>query len=407
MNKEGVNLSDNGHPVLFVVALSLMESGLSGGDVRLRAMMQRLQKHARIVVFTSPAGKRNMAEWGVDADYVISWRFPEKLRQSSDVFAQLGSYWSLVTIRTKVPQVPEPDIIYVQTDFSFEVKLGVRLKKRFPDSRLVILSHHSYREIYEHTGQLHHLIFEKMQEYSFKLMAKYADRVMILPTVTGDMEFEDMVKAGVPESRISRMWNGVDLDVIESVGDEDKRYDACVIGLRKNKGLEDVAGIWADVCKRRPESVLYIIGGMAKSDRAWLVRESKTAGIGGNIVFGGHFSPPQLYSEIKKARICIAPTHQEPYGIAICEAMACGLPVVGYDLENYRRLHSGIVEIVSCFDRSEFARKVVDFLNHAEKCLKLGQKARTHSRAFDNNRIAQDEWEVIKDAHEDVRDEIL
>lgn len=52
-------------PVIFVVTLSLMEHGLSGGDVRLRAMLQRWCKKADIVVFTSPAGQKNMESWGI------------------------------------------------------------------------------------------------------------------------------------------------------------------------------------------------------------------------------------------------------------------------------------------------------------------------------------------------------
>ncbi len=382
-------------PVLYVVALSLMEHGLSGGDVRLRAMLQRWQHLADITVFTSPAGKRNMSSWELhNIFYVTSRSFCEKLRQKNDIFAQLGNYWSLLTVKTGSIK-KTPDIIYVQTDFPFEVKLGVRLKKKFPSAKLVALSHHSYREIYELTGRKHHLILKKMQEYSYRLMAKYADYVTVLPTVTGDFCEQDLIVAGVDKGKIGRMWNGVDLDVINDVSDVEKEYDACIIGLRRNKGLEDVPEIWINVCKDMPSAKLYVIGNIADNDKKWLQQRLDSAGLKDSVVFGGHFSPPDLYREIKKARICIAPTHQEPYGIAICEAMAYGVPVIGYDLENYKRLHSGVIKTVRCYDYGIFANTILTLLATPKLLNEMAVQSKKHMIDFSNDKIALSDFNKI------------
>ncbi len=386
----------NSRPVIFVVALSLMEHGLSGGDVRLRAMLQRWQHEADITVFTSPAGKRNMENWGINVTFVTSLPFCEKMRQKSDVFAQISNYWSLLTIKiSKIVADLLPDVIYVQTDFPFEVKLGVRLKKRFKNARLFALSHHSYREIYGLSGKLHHLILKNMQEYSYRLLAKYADLVTVLPTVTGDFCKDDLLKAGVDEGKVDRMWNGVDIDVINDIEDVDKEYDACIIGLRKNKGLYDVSSIWQRICEKRSSSTLYIIGNIADMDEKWLLAELKKHGLEDSVIFGGHFSPPDLYREIKKAKLCIAPTHQEPYGIAICEAMACGLPVVGYDLANYRRLHENIVMTVPCYDFDAFADAAVLLLQNMDKLNEMSIQGKSHMLDFSNDKIAEVDFKQL------------
>jgi len=383
-------------PVICVVALSLMEQGLSGGDVRLRAMLQRWCKSADIIVFTSPAGKRNMESWGINVSYVLSYKFPESLRSRSDFIAQVGSYWNFFTIISRLSSgIRMPDVIYVQNDFLFEVALGVKLKQMFAEAKLVVLSHHSYREIYEQTKRFHHYILKKMQEFSFRLVAKDADLVTVLPTVTGDFCRDDLIKAGMAEDKIKRMRNGIDLGVLRKIKDVNKEYDACIIGLRRNKGLADVPVIWAKVCEMRPGSILYIIGSIADVDKEWLERELEFYGIRESINFGGHFNPPMLYKELKKAQVCIAPTHQEPYGIAICEAMACGLPVVGYNLENYKCLHSGVIETVTCFDCDKFARYIVALLDDVAGLHKKSEVGKEHMLAFDNDIIAKNDLNNI------------
>ena len=42
-------------------------------------------------------------------------------------------------------------------------------------------------------------------------------------------------------------------------------------------------------------------------------------------------------SVVKSVLVFVFPSHEEGWGIAICEAMACGLAVVAYDLPAYER----------------------------------------------------------------------
>lgn len=43
-----------------------------------------------------------------------------------------------------------------------------------------------------------------------------------------------------------------------------------------------------------------------------------------------------LYSLLKSSKVFVFPSHEEGWGIAVCEAMAAGLPIVAYDLAPFR-----------------------------------------------------------------------
>ncbi len=54
--------------------------------------------------------------------------------------------------------------------------------------------------------------------------------------------------------------------------------------------------------------------------------------LGGSIRYGGHLDGPALAAEIARASVFLfTPCWDEPFGLAAIEAMACGLPVAGFD----------------------------------------------------------------------------
>ena len=381
-------------PTVAVVALSLTERGLSGGDVRLRAMLQRWDRAADLWCATSPSGRSNMESWGIQAKYLVSGAFPEALRSKSLVFESIAMLWFALTLalgrgRRKLP---EPGIIYVQTDFIYEVWIGIVLQRQFPRARVVVLSHHSYREIYDLSGSFRHRVMLWQQSFTFRWIAQHADLVMVYDTVTGDIGERELLSSGTDPDRIVRMLNGVDLDAIGGGTDHEREFDACVIGLRKNKGLDDLVDVWKRVCARRPESTLYVIGAVSPADLASVRKSMAEFDLADSVTWGGHFSPPDLYREIRRCRICFAPTRQEPYGIAICEAMACGLPVVGYALANYERLHPGVVTTAPCYDQDALAETLVEILSSEDRVTSLGRVALEHVQRYDNDEIARSEW---------------
>ena len=48
-------------------------------------------------------------------------------------------------------------------------------------------------------------------------------------------------------------------------------------------------------------------------------------------IFTGHINPEELYKYYYASDIFVLPTHNDPWGLVVNEAMACGLPVIVTD----------------------------------------------------------------------------
>lgn len=181
-----------------------------------------------------------------------------------------------------------------------------------------------------------------LQERSFKTIAKYASRAWTYLTDAGDLVEQRLSFFGMPKTRIRRMACGINLHTIRKIPPPPRKtIDAVMIGIRPNKGLYDILPIWERVLALRPGSTLRLMGGMSGEEH--VLEEIRRKNLDSFISVlrpeKGLLSPSQYYAAIKDAKILFAPSHEEGWGMAVCEAMASELPVVAYDLPVYRRIY--------------------------------------------------------------------
>lgn len=146
---------------------------------------------------------------------------------------------------------------------------------------------------------------------------------------------------------------GVDLERFSPAPDAggDKPSRPLVIGTVKT--LEPVYGIdlllraYALLRARRPGrcAPLQLVGGGAQ--RADFERLAAELGIAEWVEFVGEVDHAQVPDRLRRLDIYVAPSRQESFGVAVVEAMACGLPVVVSDAgglpEVVRAGESGLV----------------------------------------------------------------
>ena len=185
-----------------------------------------------------------------------------------------------------------------------------------------------------------------MQRWSFKRIAARADAAWINDTLAGDEIERRLLALGMPASRIRRMQNGIDLAAITSARPQTLATDAVMIGVRPNKGLHDIIPIWERVQKLRPGTTLTLMGGM--SGETEVVNEIERLKLPITVFkpANGFLPAAEYYANIKEAKILFAPSHEEGWGIAVCEAMAAGLPVVAYDLPAYQKIYCGAYKAI-------------------------------------------------------------
>jgi glycosyltransferase involved in cell wall biosynthesis len=131
---------------------------------------------------------------------------------------------------------------------------------------------------------------------------------------------------------------GLDVEVIDkaTAGVSGKEYEAVFVGRHDTeKGIFDLVEIWNLVVKAHPEARLVIIGSCNPGNKVKLADSIHRYGLGDNVVLMGIVGDEEKYSLIKRSKLCLFPSHVEEWGIVPQEALACGLPVVVYDLPVY------------------------------------------------------------------------
>lgn len=131
---------------------------------------------------------------------------------------------------------------------------------------------------------------------------------------------------------------GLDCAAIDAVpAPPEKRYDAVFVGRHDTeKGVFDLLPIWAEVAVSVPGARLAMVGSSNPTNRARIEATIEALGIRDNVALLGMVDDRTKYATIKGSKVCLFPSYVEEWGIVPQEALACGLPVVAYDLPVYQ-----------------------------------------------------------------------
>jgi glycosyltransferase involved in cell wall biosynthesis len=144
-------------------------------------------------------------------------------------------------------------------------------------------------------------------------------------------------KNGVLPGRVHISGNGVDTDLIARFEASEKLYDAIFVGrVSRDKGVFDLVRMWDQIVQNNSESKLLIVG--TGPDLEDLKKLAEKSGISSRIIFAGRCEDSELYSLMKSSKIFLFPSRFEGWGLAVGEALACGLPVVSYDIPALREI---------------------------------------------------------------------
>lgn len=157
--------------------------------------------------------------------------------------------------------------------------------------------------------------------------------------VPGSAHREYLLSLGAPDDRIWLAPNAVDNQHFARVGPDSSSIWSQIgltgsppgsivlyVGrLRDEKGIPELL----DAAERLGDRATVVIVGDGP-DRARYERECERRGLR-NVVFAGFHDQEVLPSLYQVADIFVLPTHSDPWGLVLNEAMAAGLPVVCAD----------------------------------------------------------------------------
>ena len=185
---------------------------------------------------------------------------------------------------------------------------------------------HKWTAIIFHIIPRKRLVSYLIQQFSILLMRR-ADTVLVLNPLVK----EYLINRGFLSNRIYIQEVGIDEEAIKKVPNQTKIYEACFMGrLSPSKGIFDLPKIWQGM-----KGKLLIIGGGGFAEDA---RRLKSM-CGENIVFAGHKEGVEKFKLLKQSKVFIFPSYEEGLSLTIKEVLACGLPIVAWDLPVYEALY--------------------------------------------------------------------
>ena len=379
--------------------------GITGGPVRFHEVSKRFAAAGHVQhLMTTPGGQQMQTTLGCQLPMTV---VPASFLLRNEPCRPFRFWSYLVTSllwRFRAAKLPRTDVIATVSDYFCDIIPALAIKKR-TGAKWIAWIHHCETDPKVRPGNrlVNELTF-RMQRWSFKRIAAYADAAWINDTLAGDEIERRLLALGMPASRISRMQNGIDLSAITSASAPSFEHsniqtfehsnilpDAVMIGVRPNKGLHDIIPIWERVQKLRPGTTLTLMGGM--SGEAEVVKEIAARKLPITVFkpANGFLPAADYYAKIKEAKILFAPSHEEGWGIAVCEAMAAGLPVVAYDLPAYQKIYRGAYQAIPCFDFDAFAKAIVQTLDDPTEFARFQTLGTTCAARYDWNAIAADD----------------
>lgn len=365
-----------------IFANAALGKGLSGSDRIFIEVAKRLSKKNEVVIHVWEEGYQMCKREGLEnVDFkVMDIKFWYKFGFSVCYFARIiNSVWyALFTEKENSERI----ILYSASEFWMDSLPALILKLRFSKVRWVAawfqtapnpltgFSQGDRKNVY----RLSAIYYWLMQLPIKPLIKKWADYVL----VNNELEKKQFSELDV-QKKVFVMYGAVNVDEINKFRVKNKElgkiYDAVFQGrFHPQKGVVELVSIWKLVVEKFPDAKLVMIGDGPLMGE---VKENiKKLDLGKNIYLPGYvFDGEEKYRIFSQSKIVVHPAFYDSGGMASAEAMAFGIPCVGFNLKSYMYYYPKGMIKVELGDLQAFSNVIVDLLRNKSKKEEIGREA--------------------------------
>lgn len=334
--------------------------GSGGGAIRNHEINRRLAQHHEVTAVTvTYPGCRERVEDGVR--YVQAGRW-------------LGYFGSILTYFAAMPSVLwkyRSDLVIED----FVAPFGSCLAPLW--TRRPVVAHVQWLWAREKSQQ-YHLPFFLAERWGAR-----THRVML----TVSAAIAEKLHVMNPAARIVVIPNGVD-DAVWNLRPHRRHGLVCLGRLElKGKGLDLLLQAFSTIADGSDTSLRIVGEGL---DRAAVTSLAESLGVTHRVLQLGAVHGTERFELLASAQIVCCPSRYETFGLVALEALACGTPVVAFDLPAFRALlPSDAAILIPAFDTDAYAAALSALLADPERCRAMGDLGRRWARAFGWDRIAE------------------
>lgn len=370
-----------GRTTRLILLMNAYTAGISGGDVWCLEVVRRL-RGVEPVIITSKLGR--MACLG---------RGPEtaayRLTSTEDRCRRLGFTYLWRTFRAlsilRNPWPSGPVVLYASSDFFPDVipAAVMRLAKR----------NSIWTQKVYHIAPDHRRLAQLAQRFSHWIICRYADAAIVDNADVRD----HLVRSGMDADKAHVCKPGVMLPPppVPRTGTR-----AVYVGrVHPAKGIEELLQVWRLVCDRMPEARLALVGHVEDSIRVALHASIDEMGLANNVDVHGFVDDATRTEILNGSNVFMSASSEEGFGIALLEAMACGLPVVAWDIPAFEVFRQ-VGRLIRRGDHEVFADTVVDIFRDSAMQAHLGSMGRELARLHSWDTTAISEARIMGQAIE-------
>lgn len=367
-------------PIIKFISLSSHGSGISGGDRIWIEFVRFWQKQANIHLVTWDEGLAMFKRQAVNESKNLEITLvKDRLFKSSFLISYLARIVKGVIWAVNEP-VDKPVIIYSSSEFWMDSFPAVILKLRNKKNFWVATWFQTAPGLFQGFGdqnrdnkyRLSAFLYWLVQMPIKPLIEHLADAVLVNNELE-KKQFNSLKK------KIIVVLGAVRTDEIDKWKKTNKKaskkYDAVFQGrLHPQKGVIELIEIWKKVVQKLPQAKLAIIGDGPLMEKVKL--KIINYKLQKNVVLKGYlFDGPEKYQIFAESKLVLHPAFFDSGGMAAAEAMAFGLPAIGFDLPSYKSYYpKGMVKI-PIGNNQKFANKIINLLNNPQGRVKTSKAA--------------------------------
>lgn len=205
----------------------------------------------------------------------------------------------------------------------------------------------------------------------------------------------DQLQARNPRARVDVVPNGVEPAAFLARGR--RTGDVLFLGRLEieQKGLDLLLEAFAEVATRTDADFVLVGDGPDADEVRRLVDER---GLSGRVRFTGRVDGESKFDLLASAQLVCMPSRYETFGMVAAEALACGTPVLAFDIPCLREVvpaECGV--LVPAFDVAAYAGQLAALLADPDRCHRMGERGREHARRYDWDALAVEQERIYLD----------
>ena len=157
------------------------------------------------------------------------------------------------------------------------------------------------------------------------LALRNADEIFVVSKDLG----AHLIELGYHYRDITHKPNKIDKKIFRKLGLKKKNQILFAGGIQHSKGVDLLVKAFAKIARKFPKYKLVLVGRVEqdgfKQELDDLIKEKK---LGGKVIFEGEKTQQELSRIMNESKLFVMPSRTEGYGMALAEALACGLRAV-------------------------------------------------------------------------------